>query len=306
MDKLNIELLRQISDLNGIPEMGIFNIRENGKLLARKTDEKINIVNKIDKDGIDILIKENTKNKKVDIPVLLSQEGLKDKVYNDFYIGNGSEVVIVAGCGIHNCGNKISSHSGIHTFHIGNNCNVKYYEKHLGIGKDNSIKILNPLTKIEIGKNSIFKMETTQIGGVTSTERKTKAVVGENSSLIITEKIFTQLKDYAKTVFDVILKGENSRTEVISRSVAKDKSKQIFISNIVGKGKCFGHVECDGLLSNKAQISSAPNILALSPEATLIHEAAIGKISQEQQNKLMTLGLTKEEAEKSIINGFLR
>ncbi len=306
MDKLNIELLRQISDLQNIPETGIFNIRQNGNLLARKTDDEIDIVSKTDKDGINVLIKENTKNKKLDIPVILSEDGFKDKVYNDFFIGNGSEVIIVAGCGIHNCSKKISSHKGVHTFYIGDNCHVKYVEKHLGVGDYVSDKILNPFTKIEMGKNSIFEMETTQLGGVTSTERKTKAVVGENSSLIITEKIFTQSNDYAKTIFDVILKGENSKTEVVSRSVAKDKSKQIFISNIVGKGKCFGHVECDGLLSNKAQISSAPNILALSPEATLIHEAAIGKISQEQQNKLMTLGLTKEEAEKSIINGFLK
>jgi len=306
MDKLNIELLRQISDLQNIPETGIFNIRQNGNLLARKTDDEIDIVSKTDKDGINVLIKENTKNKKLDIPVILSEDGFKDKVYNDFFIGNGSEVIIVAGCGIHNCSKKISSHKGVHTFHIGDNCHVKYVEKHLGVGDYVSDKILNPFTKIEMGKNSIFEMETTQLGGVTSTERKTKAVVGENSSLIITEKIFTQSNDYAKTIFDVILKGENSKTEVVSRSVAKDKSKQIFISNIVGKGKCFGHVECDGLLSNRAQISSAPNILALSPEATLIHEAAIGKISQEQQNKLMTLGLTKEEAEKSIINGFLK
>lgn len=306
MDKINIELLRQISDLHDIPETGVFNIRENGKLLARKTDDEIDIVSKTDKDGINVIIKENAKNKKLDIPVLLSDEGFKDKVYNDFFIGNGSEVVIVAGCGIHNCSNKISLHRGIHTFHIGDNCNVKYVEKHLGMGNYVSDKILDPLTKIEMGKNSTFEMETTQIGGVTSTERKTKAVVGENSSLIITEKIFTEHSDYAKTVFDVILKGENSKTEVGSRSVAKGKSKQIFISNITGKGKCFGHVQCDGLLSGKAQISSAPNILALSPDATLIHEAAIGKISQEQQNKLMTLGLTKEDAEKVIINGFLK
>ncbi|NCB48760.1 MAG: SufD family Fe-S cluster assembly protein [Clostridia bacterium] len=306
MDKVNIELLRQISDLHDIPDVGIFNIRQNGKLLVRKTDDEIDIVSKTNKDGIDVLIKENTKDKKLDIPVLLSEEGFKDKVYNDFFIGNKSEVVIVAGCGIHNCSNKISSHRGIHTFHIGDDCVVKYVEKHLGLGNYVSDKILNPLTKIEMGKNSTFVMETIQLGGVTSTERKTKAVVGENSTLTITEKIFTDHSDFAKTVFDVVLKGENSKTEVVSRSVAKGKSKQIFISNITGKGKCFGHVECDGLLSNKAQISSAPNILALSPEATLIHEAAIGKISQEQQNKLMTLGLTKDEAEKCIINGFLK
>jgi len=306
MEIINLELLRQISDLHSIPEVGVFNIRQNGELLARRTDEMIDIQTKTDKDGINILIKENTKNRRVDLPVLLSKDGFKDKVYNDFYIGNNSDIVIVAGCGIHNCGRDISSHAGVHTFFIGNNCNVKYVEKHFGMGDFSSSKILNPLTKIEIGKNSVFEMETTQIGGVNSTERKTKAIVGENSTLIIKEKIFTENTDYAKTVFDVVLKGENSKTEVVSRSVAKDKSKQIFISNIKGKGKCFGHVECDGLLSDKAQISSAPNILALSPNATLIHEAAIGKISEEQQNKLMTLGLSKEEAEKSIIDGFLK
>jgi Fe-S cluster assembly scaffold protein SufB len=306
LDSIERDLLRQISGLHDIPEAGAFNIRRNGKLLARNKDSEIDIESKKDKDGIDIIIKAGTKNRRVDIPVLLSQDGFKDKVFNDFFVGDNSDVVIVAGCGIHNCGGQLSSHKGIHTFHIGENCHVKYVEKHLGIGDEKSQKILDPQTEVEVGKNSTFEMETTQIGGVTSAERKTKAVVGENASLVITEKIFTQQNEVATTEFFVVLKGENSKTEVLSRSVAKDESKQSFVSNVRGENKCFGHVECDGLLSNKAQISSSPTILALNPDATLIHEAAIGRISQEQENKLMTLGLTKEEAEKTIINGFLK
>lgn len=299
-------LLQKISDLHDIPQLGAYNIRRNGKLVARNVDSEINIVSKKDKDGIDIIIKDGTKNRSVHIPVLLSQEGFEDMVYNDFYIGDNCDVVIVAGCGIHNESAKKSRHNGIHSFHIGNNSHVKYVERHLGMGKSNAKRVLDPVTTVDIKKNSTFEMETLQLSGVSGAKRVTKAVVGENSTLLINEKILTENSAHASTNFEVNLVGDNSKVDVISHAVAKGKSKQAFVSKVVGQAKCFGHVECDGILCDDAQISSTPQILAQNRDASLVHEAAIGKISQDQQNKLMTLGLTAQEAEKAIINGFLK
>ena len=299
-------LLEKISNLHDIPQVGAFNIRRNGKLLARNVDNEINIISKKDKDGIDIIIKDNTKNKSVHIPVLLSQEGFEDMVYNDFYIGDNCNVLIVAGCGIHNVSSKRSKHNGIHSFHIGNNSHVKYVERHLGMGKNKAKRVLDPVTAIDMKNNCVFEMETSQLSGVSGAKRITKAVIGENSTLLINEKILTENAAHASTYFEVQLMGDNSKVDVVSHAVAKDKSKQKFVSKVVGKAKCFGHVECDGILCDSAQISSTPEILAQNKDASLVHEAAIGKISQDQQNKLMTMGLTAQEAEKTIINGFLK
>ena len=306
MNEIERKLLEEISSLHEVPKAGVYNIRKNGKLLARGVDSEVNIVSKRDKDGIDIIVKKGIKGKSIHIPVIVSEEGYKDKVYNDFYIGDNSEILIVAGCGVHNNSGFITGHNGIHTFHIGDNCKVRYVEKHIGIGKKTSKKVLDPVTAIEIGKNSKLEMETTQIGGVTSSKRVTTAKVGENSNLIIKESLLTENKDKVRTVFNVDLVGENSKVEVISRSVAKDNSHQDFVSNVKGKSKCFGHVECDGILSGRAVIASTPKIIAQNKDAILVHEAAIGKISEAQQQKLMTLGLTKEEAEQTIISGFLK
>ena len=299
-------LLEKISDLHDIPQAGAFNIRRNGKLVARNVDNEINIVSKKDKDGIDIIVKDGTKNKSVHIPVLLSQEGFEDMVYNDFYIGDNCDVLIVAGCGIHNASSKKSRHNGIHSFHIGNNSHVKYVERHLGMGKTKAKRVLDPVTTVDMKNGSVFEMETLQLSGVSGAKRVTKAVVGENSTLLINEKILTENSAHATTNFEVQLVGENSKVDVVSHAVAKNKSKQSFVSKVVGKAKCFGHVECDGILCDDAQISSTPEILAQNRDASLVHEAAIGKISQDQQNKLMTMGLTAQEAEKAIINGFLK
>lgn len=299
-------ILEQVSGLHDIPQAGVYNIRENGKLLARNIDEDINIISKKDKEGIDIVVKPNTKNKSVHIPVIVSMGGFNDLVYNDFYIGDNAEVLIVAGCGIHNTSEKDSSHNGIHSFHIGKNCKIKYVEKHFAVGNVKTKKILNPVTKIVVGDGSVFEMETLQIGGVSYSNRKTYAKVKKDAKLLIRENIMTAEKEEAITYFEVELEKEGSRVEVVSRAVAKDKSRQEFNSVVTGKAECFGHVECDGILADNAIIISTPKIVAESPDANLIHEAAIGKISEEQQNKLMSLGLTKEEAEKVIIQGFLK
>lgn len=299
-------ILEQVSGLHDIPQAGVFSIRENGKLIARNTDSEINILSKKGAEGIDVIVKKGTKNKSVHIPVIVSMGGFDDLVYNDFYVEDNSEILIVAGCGIHNSSDKKSSHNGIHRFHIGKNCKVKYVEKHFAIGNKKVDKVLNPTTEIEVGENSLLEMETLQLGGVTFADRKTYAKVNKNAKLLVRENILTEDNQEAKTYFKVELIGKKSRVEVVSRAVGRDKSKQEFTSVVIGEDECFGHVECDGILSGKAIINSTPTIMAKNPNALLTHEASIGKISEEQQNKLMSLGLTKEEAEKVIIEGFLK
>ncbi len=305
MDKIQKNLLEQIADLHGVPE-GAYNIRANGELGGRNTTANIDIVTKQDKPGIDIIIKENTKNESVHIPVIISKTGVEDLVYNDFYVGENADVTIVAGCGIHNTGDSKSEHDGIHTFHIGKNAKVLYVERHYGEGDGNGENIMNPTTIIEIDDGGYLEMETTQIKGIDSTIRETKAILGNDAKLVIREKIMTHGNQLAKTDFVVELNGENSAANVISRSVAKDTSNQIFISNIKGNNKCSGHTECDAIIMDKATVSAIPEIVANHIDASLIHEAAIGKIAGEQLIKLMTLGLSEKEAEEQIVNGFLK
>lgn len=303
MNKIEKDLLLAVADLHQIPS-GAFNLRENGKGVERKSSANIDIVPKTDKSGIDIIIKPNTINESVHIPVIITESGIKDMVYNDFYVGENSDVLIVAGCGIHNDGDDSSTHDGIHTFHIGKNAKVRYVEKHIGVGQKGD-KILNPVTQVFMEENSSMIMETTQIGGVSSSIRKTEGELKENAKLVIKEKIQTDFDQIAKTQFDVELLGKNSSCEVISRSVTRGGSKQEFYSKLVGKNECFGHVECDGILLDHSQIISTPEIVAECVDATLIHEAAIGKIAGDQIIKLKTLGLNDKEAEDMIIQGFL-
>lgn len=304
MDKINRELLKQIADLDRIPQ-GAYNFRVNGKLDSRKSTSEIEIKTKEDEPGIDIFIKPNVVGKSVHIPVMLSEAGLNDVVYNDFYVGENADVTIVAGCGIYNCTNKLSEHDGIHTFYIGKNAKVKYIEKHLGIGSENAERVLNPTTKVFMENGSAMEMETTQIKGVSYANRKTYAVLGASAKLTIKEKILTTEKQTAKTMFKVELKGKKSSVEVLSRSVAKNSSKQSFKSVIEGKNECFGHVECDGIVIDHGQIISTPEIKAMHIDSTLVHEAAIGKIAGDEIIKLQTLGLTEKEAEDAIIASFM-
>jgi len=303
-DSVDQKLLGEIADMHSIPQ-GSFNIRKNGESVERISTEDIQIVPKQDKSGIDIFVKDGVKNKSVHIPVIITVGGLSDLVHNDFYIGSDADVLIVAGCGIHNTGDKASEHDGIHSFHLEENAKVKYIEKHLGVGNGGD-KILNPTTLIEMKSGSQLEMETIQLGGVTYSDRKTSAVLSENAKLSITEKILTSDMQEAKTEFEVELCGKGSSVEVVSRSVAKDSSKQIFVSNIIGKNECFGHVECDGIVLDNAKVDSVPKISAQDSRATLVHEASIGKIASEQMIKLQTLGLTENEAQDEIIKGYLR
>ena len=305
MDKVERDLLKQIANIEEVP-MGAYNIRENGKGVAKNTTANIDIVTKEDKPGIDIIVKANTKNESVHIPVVITQGGLNDLVYNDFYIGENADVVIVAGCGIHNSTCETSEHDGIHSFHLAKGSKVKYIEKHYGEGEGTGDRILNPQTVINLEEGASMEMESVQIKGVSSTVRETYANIKKGSSLVISERIMTTGKQRAKTIFDVNLDGEDSSVHVASRSVAEDDSVQEFISNIKGNAKCFGHVECDAIIMGKGRVISDPKIEANNIEASLIHEAAIGKIAGEQLTKLMTLGLTEKEAEEQIINGFLK
>ena len=304
MDKLDFSLLKEIALMDEIPT-GAYNIRKNGGSAGRFSTEKIRIENKTDKPGIDINIKSGTKGETVHIPVIITESGHTETVYNDFFIGDDCDVTIMAGCGIHNCGDQESRHDGVHTFYIGKNSTVRYAERHYGDGDGNGEKIMNPETIVYVGEGSTVQMDTTQIKGIDSTARKTKIVVGKDGSAIINEKLLTHGKQYAESDMDLVLEGENSNGRIISRSVAQDDSKQVFRPNVIGKSECFGHIRCDSILMGNATISSVPAVVAEHTKANLVHEAAIGRIAGDQLIKLMTLGLTEEEAEEKILEGFL-
>lgn len=305
MNGTELELLKIIADMNATPE-GAYNIRANGQLADRHITENIDIKTKTDRPGIDIIIKAGTKNETVHIPVIISETGLNDLVYNDFIIGENADVTIVAGCGIHNCGEKESRHDGIHTFFVGKNAKVKYIEKHYGAGDGNGENNMNPTTVVNIAEGGYMEMDTAQIKGIDSTKRVTKARLSDGASLVIHEKIMTHGKQTAETDFTVDLDGKNSSANVVSRSVAKDNSFQRFLSKINGNNICSGHTECDAIIMDGAKVTAIPEITANSIDASLIHEAAIGKIAGDQLIKLMTLGLTEKQAEEQIINGFLK
>jgi len=305
LTKVDKDLLKEIAGIHQIPT-GAYNIRKDGKLVSRNSSANIEIIGKTDKQGIDIIIKPNTKNESVHIPVIVTEGGFKDLVYNDFYVGKNAEVTIVAGCGIACGSEKEEGHNGIHSFFIEEGAKVTYIEKHYGSGKGTGDRILNPVTVVDMKKNSYMKMETVQIGGVTSTVRETNATLGDGAKLEINEKIMTDKNDFAETRFNVELNGKDSSTHVVSRAVAKGSSHQKFLSIVNGNNKCFGHTECDAIIMDKANIIAKPELTAKSTEAQLIHEAAIGKIAGEQIIKLQTLGLTEQEAEQEIIKGFLK
>ena len=305
MDSIQKTLLEQIAGLHEVPQ-GAYSLRINGNLHGKNDSENITIVKKEDQPGIDIYIRPGTKNESVHIPVLLSQSGLKEIVYNDFHVGEDCDVTIVAGCGIHNSGSAESEHSGIHSFFLEKNAKLKYVEKHYGQGDGNGKNVMNPTTVIELGEGSYMEMESTQIKGVDSTKRITTAKLADGATLVVHEKIMTHGEQFAETDFKIELNGEDCGAHVVSRSVAKDRSRQSFLSNVIGANRCSGHTECDAILMDDAVVTAIPQIEARHVDASLIHEAASGKIAGEQLIKLMTLGLTEQEAEEQIINGFLK
>ena len=305
MDKIQLDILDKIAGIKDIPTTGAYNIRLNGKSAGCSSTEGVTITFKENGTGINIHVKPGAK-ERVHIPVVVSAQGHAEIVYNDFFIGEDSDITIVAGCGIHNACSSTAQHDGIHTFYLAKNSKVKYVEKHYGEGEGTGERILNPITDIYMEPGSYMEIETVQIKGVDSTKRLTKAELKENASLIVSEKLMTHESQYAETEFDVSLNGENSGTHVISRSVAKGSSKQVFLSKIKGNNTCTGHSECDAIIMDNAIVQAIPEISANNVGASLIHEAAIGKIAGEQIVKLMTLGLTEHEAIEQIVAGFLK
>ena len=305
IDEIQKRLLQEIADLHSVPE-GAFNIRANGESAMRNTTANIDIISKENGSGIDIKIKPGTKNESVHIPVVMSQSGLKEVVYNDFYIGEDSDVVIIAGCGIDNCGSQDSEHDGIHRFYVGKGAKVKYVEKHYGSGDGTGKRLLNPGTEVYMEEDSTMEMEMVQIKGVDSTKRDTKAELKAGARLVVQERLMTHGNQDAYSIYNVALNGDGSSADVVSRSVARDNSYQKLDMCILGNAACSGHTECDSIIMDSGRILAVPSLEANSTEAALVHEAAIGKIAGEQIIKLMTLGLTEAEAEEQIINGFLK
>ena len=305
LTKTDTELLDIIADIKDGEVKGAYNIRKDCGCASRGTTENINIVSKTDKSGIDIIVKPGTKGETCHIPVIITQTGITEMVYNDFFIGEDCDVTIIAGCGIHNCGGEESRHDGVHTFYVGKNSKVHYVEKHYGEGDGSGARVMNPQTIAYLEEGAFMKMDTSQIKGIDSTKRETKIVCGKNAETIVTERLQTHGAQKAESDMEIVLDGENSRGQVISRSVAQGTSEQVFHPCMTGNSQCFGHVQCDSIIMDTAKISSIPAIVANSTEAQLIHEAAIGKIAGDQLLKLQTLGLTAEEAEERILKGFL-
>ena len=305
MDAVQKRLLAEVADLHDVP-MGAYNFRANSKAVGRHTTANIDIQSKKDGSGIDIFIKPNTKNESVHIPVVLSASGIKETVYNDFYVGEGADVVIVAGCGIDNCGTQDSQHDGVHRFFLEKGAKVKYVEKHYGSGTGDGKRILNPVTEATLAENSSMEMEMVQIKGVDSTDRMTRASLAAGARLVVRERLMTHGAQTAISGYKVTLDGEGANADVVSRSVARDTSFQKFDACIVGNAPGRGHTECDSIIMEKGKILAVPSLEANHVDAELIHEAAIGKIAGDQLIKLMTLGLTEQEAEEQIINGFLK
>lgn len=305
MNEIEKNLLREVAELDALP-VGAYNIRSDGESTARNTTANIDIVTKQDKPGIDIIIREGTVNESVHIPVIISQSGLKESVYNDFFIGDHCDVTIVAGCGIHNCGGGDSRHDGIHTFYVGKNSKVRYIEKHYGEGDGTGKRVMNPETVIHLGEGAAMELETSQIAGIDDTVRKTSAVLAENATLYVHDKILTTGEQKAVAEIVVDMNGSDSHCDIVSRGVAKEQSCQEVVLGINGNAACSGHAECDSIIMDQGVILATPQLKASDVNASLVHEAAIGKIAGEQLMKLMTLGLSEKKAEEVIIQGFLR
>ena len=304
MNNVDKRMLEAVADLHEIPQ-GAFSLRKNGESAERRSSANIIIEPKKDKPGIDIIVKAGTKNESVHMPVIITEAGVNDLVYNDFYIEEDADILIVAGCGIHNSGDQSSEHDGIHRFHIGKNAHIKYVEKHYGEGDGKGDRILNPTTEIYMDENSFCEMESVQIKGVDSTKRDTFAKLEAGARLVILEKLMTHGNQVAHSDMVIELNGEDASSQIISRSVAKDNSEQVFYPRAVGNAKCKAHVQCDSIIMGNAHIRSIPEIAANHCEANIVHEAAIGRINNDQLLKLQTLGKTEEEAEEIIINCFL-
>lgn len=304
LDSIVKSILHQVADLDDLPTTGAYNLRLNGVGVARSSSPNVQILPKTDKPGINILVKPGT-HETIHIPVVISESGVKETVYNEFFIGEDCDLTIMAGCGIHNCGDGDSAHNGVHAFHLGKNAKVRYIERHYGEGEGRGKRLMNPTTLLHLAEGASMDMENTQIAGIDDTLRKTEATLEAGASLVVHEKVKTTGTQNAVSDFTARLNGADSHCDIVSRTVACDQSTQRFISRLDGNAPCTGHTECDSILMDSAVVVASPQLSATCVDASLIHEAAIGKIAGEQIIKLMTLGLTEQEAEEQIINGFL-
>ncbi len=300
---LDKKLLKEVADLHEMPP-GAFNIRKDGQGLEKRSLPGIEIIPKKDKPGIDIVVAAG-KTGTVHIPVILTSTDLKDLVYNTIEIGEGADVTLVAGCGIHNPGSGTSQHDGVHEINVRKNARLRYVEKHFGEGQGAGKRVLNPKTVLLVAEKASAELELVQIRGVDNTTRVTEATVEAGGQLVMFERLLTDDEQYAESNMVVKLVGEASSARIVSRSVAQGASRQIFKPQLIATALARGHVECDSIIMDRAVVRSIPEIWAEHAGAELVHEAAIGKIAGEQLLKLMALGLTPEEAEEKIISGFL-
>lgn len=305
LNSLDKDMLQKVADLHEIPQ-GAFNIRKNGAGVQRNTTANIDIITKVDQPGIDVIVKPYTKGESVHIPVIVTEENINDLVYNTFEIGEYSDVLVVAGCGIHNSGNKKSQHDGIHTFNVRKGAKLRYVEKHYGEGNGQGERVLNPKTILNVEEGALVELELVQIKGIDATKRDTEIRLADKAKLVITERLLTYKDQFAESNILVELTGADSSAQIISRSVAQDQSKQDFYFDLVGQNRSRGHIQCDAIIMHEAQVFSTPRISAQHSEAQLVHEAAIGRIESEQLIKLMSLGLSESEAEETILKGFLK
>ena len=306
LNEIQAEILRQVADMAALPETGAVNLRSDGARAFHRDSEHVHIVSKTDKPGIDIHVDPGTKGETVYIPACVTHAGVDDLVYNDFYVGEDADVIIEAGCGVHSEGEEEARHNGIHRFLLAKGAHVLYKEKHIATGDGKGDKVIDPVTDIELAEDACLEMDTVQLGGVSRTTRKTRAVLQKNARLLVRERIMTGGDEFARTDFVVRLEGEGSAADLVSRSVARGHSRQEFASTIRGNAPCTGHSECDAILAENGTVLAMPGLEAGHVDAALIHEAAIGKIAGEQLLKLCTLGLTPEQAEEKIIQGFLK
>ena len=211
----------------------------------------------------------------------------------------------MAGCGVHTETGEPARHSGIHRFFLEPGAHVKYVEKHIGTGGGPGLRSIDPVTEIYLERDAVLEMDTVQIGGVDRSTRKTSATVAAGAKLLSRERILTEGEQQADTEFQVTLDGAGAAADLISRAVARGASRQSYCSTMTGNAPCSGHSECDAIIDGTAVVDAAPKLCAHHADAAMIHEAAIGKIAGEQILKLRTLGLTEQEAEAKIIEGFL-
>ena len=303
MDAIEKKLLEEVADLHGIPE-GAYNIRADGKLAGRNTTAHINIVTKEDKPGIDIYIAPGTKNESVHIPVIISQTGLKDMVYNDFYIGEDCDVTIVAGCGIHNCGTQESRHDGIHTFYLAKNAKLRYST--IENWSKNMYNLNTKRALVEEG--GVIEWVSGSFGSHVGCLYPMSVLKGDNSKMEFTGVTFAGAGQNLDTGAKVVHIGKNTSSYMNTRSISKSGGISTFRSSVVvqkGAKHAKSSVSCQSLmLDSESRSDTVPAMDIRTKDTAVGHEAKIGSISNEAVFYLMSRGMSEEDARALIVSGF--